>query len=102
MSPANDKQSSERSVWLDDVFKLKSPDTKVHGLGVFSETLLMRYNWFSGDAASWFDMPMYGMAQIREMGQTTNIKLRSTGKKDMQTCKSLVSNVLWQCTSQGT
>lgn len=81
VSPANDKQSDERSVWLDEVFRLKSPDTKVHGLGVFSETLLMRYNWFSGDAASWFDIPMYGMAQIREFGQTTNVKLRSAGRE---------------------
>lgn len=81
VSPANDKKTDERSVWLDEVFRLKSPGTRVHGLGVFTEALLKRYNWFSVDASSWFEMPKYGMAQIHQYGVTTKIQLRKPGKQ---------------------
>lgn len=87
VSPANDVQSDGRSVWLDKVFRLKAPDTRVHGLAVFSEKLLMRYNWYSVDAITWFKAPLMGILNRWEFGKSQTIKLENAGKKrlaDMQ------------------
>lgn len=52
--------------WLDECFNLvcdnkkRTPRVRIHGFGVTSFTLLMRYPWWSVDSTSWCKYSAYG------------------------------------------
>ena len=65
ISPANDRTTKQKSVWLDEIFgylcgKKGYPAIRTHGFGVTSLPLLFRYPWFSADSATWFLIGAYG------------------------------------------
>lgn len=58
LSPANDRTTSEKIVWLDLCMrhvldKQGMPIVKFHGFAVTSLVLLVRYPWYSVDSTSW-------------------------------------------------
>lgn len=58
ISPANDRTTGQKRVWLDRVFheitdSAGMPIIKTHAFGMTSIPLLIRYPWFSADSASW-------------------------------------------------
>lgn len=58
LSPANDRTTSEKIMWLDQCMQYVTdskgkPIIKFHGFAVTSHTLMTRYPWFSVDSASW-------------------------------------------------
>jgi len=58
ISPANDRGTTEKIQWLDNVFEFISddngfPQIKAHGFGVTAFEIMFRYPWFSVDSASW-------------------------------------------------
>lgn len=58
LSPANDRTTDEKRVWLDQCMdfvtdKTGMPLVKFHGFGVTSFDLMLRYPWFSVDSTSW-------------------------------------------------
>lgn len=59
ISPANDRTTKEKKLWLDRVFAVipKGPGgyplVKTHAFGMTSTYLIFRYPWFSVDSSSW-------------------------------------------------
>lgn len=58
ISPANDRTTSQKRLWLDRVFtELGDADGRpridTHGLGITSIPLLVRYPWYSVDSSAW-------------------------------------------------
>ena len=58
ISPANDRPTAQKRVWLDRVFSELAdsdgtPCVKTHALGVTSVPLLIRYPWHSADSSAW-------------------------------------------------
>lgn len=58
ISPANDRTTSQRIVWLDNVFHMLTnsqgePLVKTHGLAATGLKILQRYPWYSCDSTSW-------------------------------------------------
>lgn len=58
ISPANDRTTGQKRVWLDRVFteivdKDGWPVVKTHAFGMTAVSLLMRYPWYSADSATW-------------------------------------------------
>jgi len=58
ISPANDRTTKQKRLWLDRVFTLLGdeegrPRVKTHALGVTAVPLLIRYPWFSADSSAW-------------------------------------------------
>jgi hypothetical protein len=69
ISPANDRSTSGKRVWLDEVFYHITdadgwPVVKTHGFGMTSVELMWRYPWFSCDSTSWSLMGGYGKVMI--------------------------------------
>ena len=62
ISPANDRTTLQKRIWMDEMFRFMEnyPQVKTHGFGVMAFTLLRRYPWYSCDAASWLQGPGYG------------------------------------------
>lgn len=65
ISPANDRTTKAKRVWLDRVFddicdKDGLPVVKTHAFGVTSIDLLIRYPWFSADSTTWIMMAARG------------------------------------------
>ncbi len=65
ISPANDRTTAQKRVWLDMVFehiadKEGMPIIKTHGFGVTSVPLLFRYPWYSADSTSWILTGAFG------------------------------------------
>lgn len=65
ISPANDRTTAQKRVWLDQVFTRicdasGRPRIRTHGFGVTSIPLLARYPWYSADSTSWMMMGAYG------------------------------------------
>jgi len=48
------------SSWLDQIFSWVGDKTKVHGFGITSVKLMLRYPWFSVDSTSWLQFGIYG------------------------------------------
>lgn len=80
-SPANDRGNAGRIEWLDRAFAVKSPSTRVHGLGVWGKELLMRYRWDSTDARTWALLPEKRASQIWEFGDDLKCSLGSSKEK---------------------
>jgi hypothetical protein len=58
ISPANDRTTDKKRVWLDRVFSeitdaAGMPVVKTHAFGVTAIDLLIRYPWFSADSTTW-------------------------------------------------
>lgn len=58
ISPANDRTTSAKRVWLDRVFNEITdadgkPFVKTHAFGVTAIDLLTRYPWYSADSTTW-------------------------------------------------
>lgn len=58
ISPANDRTTDQRILWLDDVFEMLTnekgePIVRTHGLAATSPKIMRRYPWFSCDSTSW-------------------------------------------------
>ena len=69
ISPANDRTTAQKMVWLDEVFNYLCgdegyPKIKTHGFGVTALPILYRYPWFSIDSATWLMVGAYGGAMI--------------------------------------
>lgn len=63
ISPSNDYHTTQRSLWLDDVFDYlqKLPQLpRTHGYAVTSPVLMRQYPWFSVDSSSWIQLGGYG------------------------------------------
>lgn len=74
LSPANDRNTKEKMVWLDQCMnyvlnKEGLPIRKLHGFGVTSIPLMMRYPWYSVDSASWVIYSRYGIILIPKLIQ---------------------------------
>lgn len=79
-SPANDRfiTSKHKRFWLDNVFNKVKFKVKIHGFGVTSRDILMRYPFYSVDSTSWIDPKKYGHSL------TTNLKVRGLKRKHGQ------------------
>ncbi|RLF30300.1 MAG: hypothetical protein DRN14_00145 [Thermoplasmata archaeon] len=69
ISPANDRTSYQRQLWLDQCMRIVCddkgmPKAKFHGFAVTSVPLMLRYPWYSCDSASWLRCAMYGGVMI--------------------------------------
>ncbi len=58
LSPANDRTTAEKIMWLDDCMKFVCtkkghPLVKFHGFAVTSTRIMQRYPWYSVDSATW-------------------------------------------------
>ena len=65
ISPANDRTTAKKRVWLDRVFNEITDDkglplVKTHAFGVTAIELLMRYPWYSADSTTWIMMAARG------------------------------------------
>lgn len=65
ISPANDKHTNDKRVWLDRIFTHITdndgwPKIRTHGFGMTSLPLLFRYPWYSADSMSWALVGGYG------------------------------------------
>jgi len=69
ISPANDRTTSKKRVWLDRVFSEITDDAgkplvKTHAFGVTAIDLLMRYPWYSADSTTWIMMAARGKIML--------------------------------------
>lgn len=69
LSPANDRTTQEKMVWLDQCMPYVTdakglPTIKFHGFAVTAHSLMMRYPWFSVDSASWCQQAGRGVVYI--------------------------------------
>lgn len=73
-------------LWLDRLWEehLTRPDgtpkIKVHGFGLTSLPLMMRYPWFSVDSSTWVQWAANGMILVPGLGQV-NVSAHSSSKK---------------------
>jgi len=66
LSPANDRTTDQKEVWLDDCMKYVLdkdglPLKPFHGFAVTSVRLMVKYPWWSVDSTSWVIYGKYGM-----------------------------------------
>ena len=52
------------SSWLDQIFSWVGDKTKVHGFGITSVKLMLRYPWFSVDSTSWLKLGGCGKVYV--------------------------------------
>lgn len=69
ISPANDRNTDEKMVWLDNVFDFLCgssgyPQIRTHGFGVTALPILYRYPWGSVDSATWLLVGGFGAILI--------------------------------------
>lgn len=69
LSPANDRTTAEKMMWLDQCMPYVTDSegkaiVKFHGFAVTSHALMMRYPWFSVDSASWCQQAGRGVIYI--------------------------------------
>ncbi|MBU0777726.1 hypothetical protein KKF82_05670 [Patescibacteria group bacterium] len=74
LSPANDRTTQEKILWLDDCMKyvLDSegfPIVKFHGFGVTSLKIMLRYPWYSVDSTSWVLTSRFGSVFVPKKKQ---------------------------------
>jgi hypothetical protein len=66
--------TAENKLWLDRIWEkylcdsLGKPKLKVHGFGMTSIPLMLRYPWFSVDSSSWVQVGFRGGIILPEMG----------------------------------
>lgn len=65
ISPANDRTTKQKRVWLDSIFELLCstkgfPEVKTHGFGMTAFPLIFRYPWYSADSVTWLLVGGYG------------------------------------------
>lgn len=63
ISPSNDYRTSQRQIWLDDVFDYLASlpvMPKTHGYAVTAPVLMGQFAWYSVDSASWVQLGGYG------------------------------------------
>lgn len=73
ISPANDRTTKQKQIWLDEVFDLLCgsagyPQVKTHGFGMTALPLLARYPWYSCDSVSWMMSGGYGNILVPATG----------------------------------
>lgn len=98
LSPANDRTTQEKMVWLDSCMPYVTdskgfPTVKFHGFAVTAHSLMMRYPWFSVDSASWCQQAGRGVAYVPpirngeyvydEMSYSVRIGLNSPFERDL-------------------
>jgi len=69
LSPANDRTTQEKMLWLDDCMRLVTNDkgepiVKFHGFAVTSFRLMLRYPWYSVDSSTWATVAGRGVVFI--------------------------------------
>jgi len=69
LSPANDRSSKEKKIWLDECMNHVLDDkgyplVKFHGFGVTSISIMFRYPWYSVDSGSWMQYSKYGAVLV--------------------------------------
>ncbi len=69
ISPANDRTTEQKRVWLDEVFgflcgKKGYPEVKTHAFGVTAIPLVYRYPWYSIDSTRWLLVGAYGQILV--------------------------------------
>lgn len=69
VSPANNAGPGARRRWLDQVFALKSPSTRTHGLAVTGEAELKRYRWYSVDSKTWLMGVTHSYGNVMNFGK---------------------------------
>ena len=52
VSPANDKSTSQRMLWIQDVFRYANANFEPHGLGFSNSTIAKANPWYSFDAST--------------------------------------------------
>lgn len=73
-------------LWLDRLWEDHlthpdgSPKLKVHGFGLTSLPLMMRYPWYSVDSSTWVQWAANGMILVPELGQV-NVSAHSSSRK---------------------
>lgn len=72
--------------WLDVVWERLVdsdgyPITKVHGFGITSLPLMLRYPWFSVDSSTWVQWSANGMLLMPFSGRQVNISNKSSARK---------------------
>jgi hypothetical protein len=73
ISPANDRSTKDKRVWLDRVFDDITdsggvPIVKTHAFGVTAIDLLIRYPWASADSTTWIMLPARGKILVPQWG----------------------------------
>lgn len=69
ISPANDRTTYQKRLWLDRVFELITdshglPIVKTHAFGVTAASLINKYPWYSVDSASWIFTSAMGSIMV--------------------------------------
>lgn len=87
VSPANDRTSKERIIWLDHCLSNLchtdgSARVRFHGLAVTSPRLMLQYPWWSVDSASWCILAGYGhMVMPSPVGVLDDFRVIDSGEK---------------------
>lgn len=74
-------------VWLDDIWRdilcdaSGTPKTKVHGFGLTSLPLMMRYPWYSVDSSTWVQWAANGMILIPTRTGQLDVSNKSSRRK---------------------
>jgi hypothetical protein len=77
-------------IWLDEIWSkyLTHPDgtpkIRVHGFGLTSLPLMMRYPWYSVDSSSWVQFGANGSILLPGYGKSVNISSRSGNRKNAE------------------
>lgn len=69
ISPANDRSTREKILWLDDVFSRITDEDgratiRTHAFGATSTETLFRYPWFTADSTTWIMAGNYGTVMV--------------------------------------
>lgn len=80
--------NSKLEYWLDEIWSkvLTGKDGvsrgKVHGFGLTSRKLMLKYPWYSCDSSSWVQMAAHGSIVFPEIDQTIAVSKRHPSTKD--------------------
>lgn len=78
ISPANDRSTEQKRVWLDRVFNFICdadgyPKIKTHAFGVTSPDLIARYPWYTIDSTTWLAAgSRFGLVRTPSFGRDGN------------------------------
>lgn len=74
-------------IWLDRIWQHHltdengKPKVKVHGFGLTSLPLMLRYPWYSVDSSTWVQWAANGMVLMPDRGKQLNISSQSASRK---------------------
>lgn len=79
--------TAQLTIWLDEIWPIICdphgvPRVKVHGFGLTSLPLMLRYPWFSVDSSSWIMFGNNGMILLPGAGRAVNVSSKSGRRKD--------------------